>query len=135
MSGISKNALEELSSERSSDDRIPHFCNILRFAILKKDRSFMAIGGPWQSSDGGDPSVDDAALVRTALRFVLCALCVCMRERKLLLCLTCAFFICRYAKDVTQLDLQNCHHWNRFLEVICTILLNLIVSVTCILSS
>ena len=82
MSGISKNALEELSSERSSEDRIPHFCNILRFAILKKDRSFMAIGGPWQSSDGGDPSVDADALVQTALRFVLCPTCVCMRERE-----------------------------------------------------
>ena len=116
MSGISKNALEELSSERSSDDRVAHFCNILRFAILKKGRSFMAIGGPWQSSDGGDPSVDDGALVQTALRFVLCATCVCMQERALL-CLICERILSRYAKDVTQLDLQNCHHWNRFLEV------------------
>lgn len=88
MSGISKNALEELSSERSSDDRIPHFCNILRFAILKKDRSFMAIGGPWQSSDGGDPSVDDAALVQTALRFVLSAM----------------FYYCLYARKSVALS-------------------------------
>lgn len=74
MSGLSKNALEELSSERSSDDRIPHICNILRFAILKKDRSFMTIGGPWNSTDGGDPSVDGSSLIQTAIRFVLYAI-------------------------------------------------------------
>ncbi len=68
MSGLSKNAMEELSSEKSYDDRLPHICNILRFAILKRDRSFMAIGGPWDSVDGGDPSVDDSVLVQTALR-------------------------------------------------------------------
>lgn len=71
MSGLSKNALEELSSEKSYGDRIPHICNILRFAVLRKDQSLMAIGGPWNSADGGDPSVDDTSLVRTALRFVL----------------------------------------------------------------
>ncbi|KAF4394795.1 hypothetical protein F8388_015701 [Cannabis sativa] len=90
MSGISKNALEELSSEKITDDRIPHIYNILRFAVLKKDHSFMAIGGPWKSVDGGDPSVDDTSLIHTAQR---------------------------YAKDVAQLDLQNCQHWNRFLEI------------------
>lgn len=71
MSGISKNALEELSSERSHDDHIPHICNIVRFAILKKDRSFLTIGGPWNPTDGGDPSVDDSSLIHTAIRFVL----------------------------------------------------------------
>lgn len=71
MSGLSRNALEDLSSEKSHDDRIPHICNILRFAVLKKDRSFMAIGGPWDVADGGDPSVDDDSLVQTILRFVL----------------------------------------------------------------
>lgn len=70
MSGLSKNALDELSSERNYDDRIPHFCNMLRFAVLKKDNSLMAIGGPWNSVDGGDPSVDDSALIQTVLRFV-----------------------------------------------------------------
>ncbi|KAL0326770.1 UNVERIFIED_CONTAM: protein SHORT ROOT IN SALT MEDIUM 1 [Sesamum angustifolium] len=50
----------------------------------------MAIGGPWDTVDGGDPSVDDSSLVRTALR---------------------------YAKDVTNLDLKNCQHWHRFLEI------------------
>ncbi|KAF2290076.1 hypothetical protein GH714_001773 [Hevea brasiliensis] len=74
MSGLSKNALEELSSEKSYDDRLPHICNILRFAVLKRDRSFMAIGGPWDTADGD-------------------------------------------ARDATQIDLQNCHNWNRFLEI------------------
>ncbi|KAJ6312143.1 hypothetical protein OIU77_013820 [Salix suchowensis] len=90
LSGLSKNALEDLSSEKRYDDRVPHICNILRFAVLKRDRSFMAIGGPWDSADGGDPSVDDSALIQTALR---------------------------HTKDVTQLDLRNCHNWNRFLEI------------------
>lgn len=71
MSGLSNNALAELSSERIYDDRIPHFCNMLRFAVLKKNSSLMAIGGPWDSIDGGDPSVDESSLLRTALRFVL----------------------------------------------------------------
>jgi hypothetical protein len=90
MSGLSHNAIEELSSERNYEDRIPHYCNMLRFALLKKDKSFMAIGGPWDTIDGGDPSVDDSSLVQTATR---------------------------YAKDVTGLDLSNCHKWNRFLEI------------------
>lgn len=71
MGGLSRTALEDISSDRSFDDRIPHMCNILRFAILKKDHSFMAVGGPWESADGGDPSVDDNSLIRTALRFLL----------------------------------------------------------------
>ena len=72
MSGLSKNALEDLSSEKCPDDRMPHICSILRFSVLKKDRSFMAIGGPWDDAvDGGDPSVDDSSLVQTIHRFVL----------------------------------------------------------------
>ncbi|MED6148926.1 hypothetical protein PIB30_057587 [Stylosanthes scabra] len=90
MSGLSRGALEELSSDKISDDRIPHICNFLKFAVLKKDHSFMAVGGPWEPVDGGDPSVDDNSLIRTALR---------------------------YAKDVIQLDLHNCQQWNRFLEI------------------
>lgn len=75
MSGLSKNSLEELSSEKGSDDRIPHICNILRFAVVRKDQSIMAIGGPWDSADGGDPSVDDTSLIQTAIRFVHSVLC------------------------------------------------------------
>ncbi|XWS34124.1 hypothetical protein CRYUN_Cryun21dG0013100 [Craigia yunnanensis] len=90
MSGLSRSVLEELSSEKSPDDRIPHICNILRFAVLKKYHSFMAIGGPCVSADGSNPTDDESSLIRTALR---------------------------YAKDVVSLDLQNCQHWNRFLEI------------------
>lgn len=67
MSGLSRRALEDLVSE--SDDRIVHICNILRFCILKKDRAFTAIGGPWDIVDGGNPSIDDSSLVQTALRY------------------------------------------------------------------
>ncbi|KAK3037780.1 hypothetical protein RJ639_030699 [Escallonia herrerae] len=96
MSGLSQNSLDELSSDRSYDDRIPHFCNMLRFAILKKDNRFLAIGGPWDAVDRGDPSVDESSLVQTVVR---------------------------YAKDVTQLDLKNCRHWNRFLEIFSKLIL------------
>ena len=70
MSGISKNSLEELSSERISDDRAPHIYNILRFAVLRKDHSLRAIGGPWNSVDGGDPSSDETSLIQTARRLL-----------------------------------------------------------------
>lgn len=73
MSGLSRSALEELSSEKIPDDRIPHICNILRFAVLKKDHSFMAIGGPCVSADGSNPTGDEFSLTQTALRFVLSA--------------------------------------------------------------
>lgn len=70
MNGLSRGALEELSADKLLDDRIPHVCNILRFGILKKDHSFMAVGGPWEPADGGDPSNDDNSLIRTALRYI-----------------------------------------------------------------
>lgn len=90
MSGLSVNALEELSSERTYEERIPHFCNMLRFSLIRKNNSLMAIGGPWEAIDGGDPSTDDSSLIQTILR---------------------------YLKDIAQLDLAKCKHWNRFLEV------------------
>lgn len=119
MSGLSRNALEELSSEKSFDDRVPHICNILRFAVLKKDHSFMAIGGPWNSVDGSDPSVDSSSLVQTAIRFVLYAFFLneLVLWNVILFLKWTVLFLCRYAKDVTQLDLQDCHNWNRFIEV------------------
>ncbi|KAK4373430.1 hypothetical protein RND71_008814 [Anisodus tanguticus] len=90
MSGLSRNSLEELSSDRNYDDRIPHICNLLRFAVLKLDNSLMTIGGQWDSVDGGDPSCDDSSLIQTALR---------------------------HAKDIAHLDLKKCQQWNRFLEI------------------
>lgn len=72
MSGISSDALNELCLDKSADERIIHFNNILKFAILRKDRAFMAIGGPWNATvDGGDPSVDDSSLIQTAIRWIL----------------------------------------------------------------
>ena len=118
LSGLSKNALEDLSSEKRYDDRVPHICNILRFAVLKRDRSFMAIGGPWDSADGGDPSVDDSALIQTALRFVLATLLNWSNRTFVPFAVLKRVLLCRHTKDVTQLDLHNCHNWNRFLEVV-----------------
>ncbi|KAG9159238.1 hypothetical protein Leryth_020928 [Lithospermum erythrorhizon] len=90
MSGLSQNALEDLLSDRNHGSRVPHLCNMLRFAILKKSSSFTMIGGPWDPVDGGDPSSDESSLICTALR---------------------------YAKELTNLDLKDCQHWNRFLEI------------------
>ena len=70
MNGLSRSVLEELSSDRIVDDRIPHMCNFLRFEVLKKDHSFMAVGGPWRPVDGVDPSIDNNSLIKTALRFM-----------------------------------------------------------------
>ncbi|KAI3516880.1 hypothetical protein L1887_16006 [Cichorium endivia] len=92
MSGVSQNALEELSSERDYkyEDRIPHFCNMIRFACLKNGNTLKAIGGLWDTIDGIDPSIDKSTLIQTALR---------------------------HAKNLTGLDLNNCQHWNPFLEI------------------
>lgn len=80
MSGISVEALEELYAEQNSEDRISHMNNLLKFAILRKDHSFTAIGGPWNATlDGGDPSTDNTSLVQTAKRYVgLLTLLVCV---------------------------------------------------------
>ncbi|URD78443.1 cell division cycle and apoptosis regulator 1 [Musa troglodytarum] len=90
MSGISCEALNELCLEKDTDERIVHFNNILKFAVLKKDRSFLAIGGPSHVTLDGDPQLNDSSLIQTAIRHV---------------------------KHATQLDLHNCLHWNRFLEI------------------
>ncbi|KAJ0978611.1 hypothetical protein J5N97_014085 [Dioscorea zingiberensis] len=91
MSGISSGALEGLCSEKCPVDRVIHLKNILKFGLLKKDQSFMAIGGPWSAAiDGGDPSVDESTLIQTAIRWV---------------------------KEIAGLDLHDCLHWNRFLEI------------------
>ncbi|KAJ0737672.1 putative Cell cycle and apoptosis regulator protein [Helianthus annuus] len=90
MCGLSRNSWEELSSERKYEDRIPHLCNMLRFAFLKDGNSSMAIGGSWNTVDGSDPSVNKSTLVQTVLR---------------------------HAKEFTGLDLKNCRNWNPFLEI------------------
>ncbi|WZY78665.1 hypothetical protein YC2023_025049 [Brassica napus] len=50
----------------------------------------MATGGPWDPTDGIDPSVDQSSLIKTMLR---------------------------HTKDKLHLDLSNCRHWNPFLEI------------------
>ncbi|KAK4758838.1 hypothetical protein SAY87_020139 [Trapa incisa] len=90
MSGLSRSALEDISSDKSFGDWVPHVCNILRFAVLKKEHCLMCIGGSWDPVDGEDPSIDASSLVKTAIRC---------------------------AKDITQLDLWNCRNWNPFLEI------------------
>ncbi|KAH9291489.1 hypothetical protein KI387_043319, partial [Taxus chinensis] len=68
MSGISENAMAELISERIPEDKALHVHNVLRFAILRKDHTFFAAGGSWDSVvDGGDPATDESALIRTAI--------------------------------------------------------------------
>ncbi|KAJ1259598.1 hypothetical protein BS78_10G168000 [Paspalum vaginatum] len=91
MSGMSKGAFADITSLRSTEERVVHLNNMLKFAVFKKDRSLFAFGGPWNAAiDGGDPSVDCSCLIRTAIR--------CVRE-------------------LVQVDLSSCTHWNRFVEV------------------
>ncbi|KAG8094529.1 hypothetical protein GUJ93_ZPchr0012g20835 [Zizania palustris] len=91
MSGMSNSAFADITSLRSTDERIVHLNNILKFAVFKRDHSLFAIGGPWNAAiDGGDPSVDCSCLIQTAIRHV---------------------------KELVQVDLSNCTQWNRFLEV------------------
>uniref|UniRef100_A0A0D9WR99 DBC1/CARP1 catalytically inactive NUDIX hydrolase domain-containing protein n=1 Tax=Leersia perrieri TaxID=77586 RepID=A0A0D9WR99_9ORYZ len=91
MSGMSNSAFADITSLRSTDERVVHLNNILKFAVFKRERSLFAIGGPWNAAiDGGDPSVDCSCLIQTAIRHV---------------------------KELVQVDLSNCTQWNRFLEV------------------
>jgi hypothetical protein len=70
MSGMSKGAFANITSLRSTEERVVHLNNILKFAVFKKDRSPFAIGGPWNADiDGGDPSADCSCLIRTAIRY------------------------------------------------------------------
>ena len=76
----------------------------------------MATGGPWDPTDGIDPSVDQSSLIKTMLR------CVSSLVRFLLPFVHClshgrALLRCRHTKDKLHLDLSNCRHWNPFLEV------------------
>lgn len=72
MSGMSKGAFADITSLRSTEERVVHLNNILKFALFKKDRSLFAIGGPWNAAiDGGDPSVDCSCLIQTAIRYAV----------------------------------------------------------------
>ena len=52
--------------------------NILKFAALRKEgATLMAIGGTWDKRlDGGGLSIDEHALICTAVRFLIGALCL-----------------------------------------------------------
>jgi hypothetical protein len=72
MSGMSKGAFADITSLRTTEERVLHMNNILKFAVFKKDHSLFAIGGPWNAAiDGGDPSLDCSCLIRTAIRYAL----------------------------------------------------------------
>ncbi|XP_044981802.1 protein SHORT ROOT IN SALT MEDIUM 1-like [Hordeum vulgare subsp. vulgare] len=91
MSGMSNSAFADICSLRSAEERIVHWNNVLKFAVFKKGHALIAIGGPWSAViDGGDPLTDCSCLVRTAIRCT---------------------------KELVQIDLSNCTHWNHFLEV------------------
>ncbi|CAM0872848.1 unnamed protein product [Alopecurus aequalis] len=91
MSGMSNGAFADICSLRSAEDRIAHWNNVLKFAVFKKDHALVVIGGPWNAAmDGGDPLTDCSCLIQSAIR---------------------------YAKELVQVDLSNCTHWNHFLEV------------------
>ncbi|XBH56534.1 hypothetical protein VPH35_078335 [Triticum aestivum] len=91
MSGMSNGAFADICSLRSAEERLAHWNNVLKFAVFKKDHALTTIGGPWSAAiDGGDPLIDSSCLVRTAIRCT---------------------------KELVQIDLSNCTHWNHFLEV------------------
>ncbi|XP_047090309.1 protein SHORT ROOT IN SALT MEDIUM 1-like [Lolium rigidum] len=91
MSGMSNGAFADICSLRSAEDRIAHWNNVLKFAVFKKDHALVAIGGPWNAAmDGGDPSTDCSCLIQTAIRCT---------------------------KELVQVDLSHCTHWNHFLEI------------------
>lgn len=72
MSGVSAEALNELCFGKDNDERPVHVNNILKFAIMKKDHSFLAIGGPSHMTSDGDMQVDDSSLIQTAIRQATC---------------------------------------------------------------
>jgi len=69
-----------------------HLSHVLKFLVGKEDRSdLVALGGPWSSSkDGGNPITDDTVLIKTAKRWF---------------------------KEYTQLDINSCDQWFKFMEV------------------
>jgi hypothetical protein len=72
MSGMSKGAFADITSLRTTEERVLRMNNILKFSVLKKNHSLFAIGGPWNAAvDGGDPSLDCSCLIRTVIRYVL----------------------------------------------------------------
>ena len=70
MSGLTSDAYAEFLSDKITEEKPSHIHNLLKFVALRKDRSaIMAAGGRWDGElDGGDPTNDDSALIRAAIR-------------------------------------------------------------------
>eukprot|EP01119_Soliformovum_irregulare_P007807 TRINITY_DN2030_c0_g1_i4.p1 TRINITY_DN2030_c0_g1~~TRINITY_DN2030_c0_g1_i4.p1 ORF type:complete len:880 (+),score=266.45 TRINITY_DN2030_c0_g1_i4:163-2802(+) len=75
-----------------SSSQMDDLTHNLKFLVGKIERSdLMLLGGPWSAElDGGDPAVDEQALIRCATRWF---------------------------KEYTGLDLSCCSNWTRFMEV------------------
>ena len=85
-SGISQERLR--NQDRRANTRLN---SELRFIVGKKDRTeLFPVGGEWSEVDGGDPSVDRSALIRTAVRHLL---------------------------EFTSVDLSHCSDWSKFMEL------------------
>ncbi|MCO5553528.1 hypothetical protein L7F22_007050 [Adiantum nelumboides] len=92
MSGASGESVKDLLADCLNEEKPIHMHNLLRFVVFRKERSaLMAFGGTWDKTlDGGDPAINESALIHTAIR--------CTR-------------------DATQLDLTGVLSWNRIMEV------------------
>jgi hypothetical protein len=74
MSGLTVGAFAKFLSEKTTElDKPFHLHNLLKFVALRKDRSaIMAAGGTWDPEvDGGDPAIDDTALIRAVIRLIV----------------------------------------------------------------
>ena len=76
----------------SGRDSLVHPTRAIQFLVGTRGKNeTMAIGGPWSPSlDGPNPATDPSVLVKTAIRA---------------------------CKALTGIDLSNCTHWHRFLEI------------------
>jgi len=76
----------------TSSSSTSHLSHLIKFLVAKKDRNeLFCFGGQWSpSKDGGDPSVNDDALIRAAIRCT---------------------------KELAQLDLSTCKRWSKFMEI------------------
>ena len=69
----------------------PPLSRALRFLLSKRGSDLALIGGKWSKAlDGGDPAIDDAALIETAIRCV---------------------------QRSTGIDLERCAAWAKFMEI------------------
>eukprot|EP01090_Pellita_catalonica_P002885 TRINITY_DN1249_c0_g1_i2.p1 TRINITY_DN1249_c0_g1~~TRINITY_DN1249_c0_g1_i2.p1 ORF type:complete len:899 (-),score=190.05 TRINITY_DN1249_c0_g1_i2:1-2697(-) len=91
-SGIHYSAKVILLSGAPGGLSTSHLSQQIKFLIAKRDRNeLLLFGGPWSKSiDGGNPSQDRSALIKTVIR--------CVQEQ-------------------TQMDISSCTHWYPFMEI------------------